>query len=264
MNLLEEIVSFKRLEIERCREKHPAVILEKSKMFDRIPLRLTEFITDKDRMGIIAEFKRKSPSRGIINSNSTVEEVTTGYFRSGASGLSILTDMEFFGGSLADLKRARLLNPIPILRKDFILDEYQITEARAAGADAILLIAAILRPERARKLAEIARSLNLQVVLEVHELGEIDHLNEFVDIIGVNNRDLRTFTVDTERSVELACAIPPGIIKISESGISSPVIIRRLKNCGYQGFLIGESFMRSPEPAKAFSDFVQLIMAPND
>jgi indole-3-glycerol phosphate synthase len=260
MNLLEEIVSFKKKEVLRCKEKYPAIELEKAKMFERIPFKLTDFVKNKDKTGIIAEFKRKSPSKGIINEESTIEEVTTGYFRSGASGLSILTDHEFFGGNLADLKRARQLNQIPILRKDFIIDEYQITEAKSAGADAILLIAAVVERERARELAEYARSLLLQVVLEVHEVGEIDHLNEFVDIIGVNNRDLRTFSVDTERSVELACAIPEGIVKISESGISSPVIIRRLRKCGYDGFLIGESFMRSPEPAKAFSDFVQLIL----
>lgn len=259
MNLLEEIISFKKKEILHCKEKHPVTELIKSKMFERIPLKLTDYIKDKDKTGIIAEFKRKSPSKGIINEESTIEEVTTGYFRSGASGLSILTDHEFFGGSIADLKRARQLNPLPILRKDFILDEYQITEAKAAGADAILLIAAVIHRQQAKELARYARSLLLQVVLEVHEADEIDHLNEFVDIIGVNNRDLRTFTVDTERSAELACVIPEGIVKISESGISSPIIIKKLRKCGYDGFLIGESFMRSPEPAKAFFDFVQLI-----
>lgn len=260
MNLLEEIVSFKKLEIQRCKENFPLSKLEKAKMFDRIPLKMTEFIKNPDKTGIIAEYKRKSPSKGIINADSSVEEVTTGYFRSGASGLSILTDLRFFGGTLADLKRARQLNPIPVLRKDFIIDEYQITEAKAAGADAILLIAAILNVRRTRELAEFAHSIHLQVLLEIHEPDEIDHMNEYVDIIGVNNRDLKTFTVDTERSVELACVLPQGIIKISESGISSPVIIKRLRKCGYDGFLIGESFMRRPEPAKAFSDFVQLIM----
>lgn len=259
MNLLEEIVGYKKKEILECKEKYPVTKLTKSKIFERIPLKLTDFIKDKDRTGIIAEFKRKSPSKGIINEESTIEEVTTGYFRSGASGLSILTDNKFFGGGLADLKRARQLNPVPILRKDFILDEYQITEAKAAGADAILLIAAVVDRQQARELARHARSLLLQVVLEVHEAGEINHMNEFVDIVGVNNRDLRSFTVDTERSAELACAIPEGIVKISESGISSPIIIKKLRKCGYDGFLIGESFMRSPEPAKAFFDFIQLI-----
>lgn len=260
MNLLEEIVNYKKREVQLCKEKFPAAKFEKSPSFNRIPLKLTDFILNKDRTGIIAEFKRKSPSKGIINADATIEEVTTGYFRSGASGLSILTDMKYFGGSLNDLKRARELNPIPVLRKDFIIDEYQIAEAKAAGADVILLIAAILDKETVQKLAAYARSLDLQVILEVHEVNEIDYLNEYIDIIGVNNRDLRTFTVDTERSVQLACAIPPGILKISESGISSPVIIKRLRTCGYNGFLIGESFMRSPEPVRAFSDFIQLII----
>lgn len=260
MNLLEEITNSKKLEVSQCKEKYPESKLQKSKMFERIPLRLTDFIRDPEKTGIIAEFKRKSPSRGIINSESTVEEVTTGYFRSGASGLSILTDNKFFGGSLNDLKRARHLNPIPILRKDFTIDEYQVTEARAAGADAILLIAAILDRKRTMELAQFARSIDLQVVLEIHDSVELDHMNEYVDIIGVNNRDLRTFAVDTERSVELACFLPPGVVKISESGITSPVIIKRLRNCGYNGFLVGENFMRTTEPAKAFSEFVQLIM----
>jgi len=260
MNLLDEIINFKKLEVQRYKEKYPVSALEKARMFERIPLKLTDFIKDPEKTGIIAEFKRKSPSKGIINTESSLEEVTTGYFRSGASGLSILTDQKYFGGSLADLKRARQLNPIPILRKEFIIDEYQITEAKAAGADAILLIAAILSSDRALELARFANSLLMQVLLEIHDVSEIDHLNEYIDIIGVNNRDLRTFVVDTERSVELACALPAGIIKISESGISSPVIIRRLRKCGYDGFLIGESFMHSSEPAKAFSEFVQLIL----
>jgi indole-3-glycerol phosphate synthase len=260
MNLLEDIVDFKKQEVQLCREKYPSSKLEKAKMFDRIPFRLTDFIKNPNKTAIIAEFKRKSPSKGIINSLSTIEEVTTGYFRSGASGISVLTDMNFFGGSLADLKRARQLNPIPLLRKDFIIDEYQITEAKAAGADAILLIAAILSINRTRELALYAKSLSMQVLLEVHEKDELDQMNEYIDIIGVNNRDLRTFLVDTERSVELASELPAGVVKISESGISSPLIIMKLRNCGYDGFLIGESFMRSPEPAKAFSDFIQLLI----
>jgi indole-3-glycerol phosphate synthase len=264
MNLLEEIVLNKKQEVSEARERFPVAKLEKSKLFGRNPFSLADFILSSDKTGIIAEFKRKSPSKGIINSESTLEEVTTGYFRSGASGLSILTDSKFFGGSNADLKRARELNSIPILRKDFIIDEYQIIEAKAMGADAVLLIAAILHHKMTKELARFARSLGLQVLLEVHEPAEIEYLNEFVNIIGVNNRDLKTFHVDTERSVELACAIPSGFIKISESGINSAFIVKKLRSCGYQGFLIGESFMRSPEPAKAFADFVELIITNHD
>jgi indole-3-glycerol phosphate synthase len=259
MTILEKIISQKRKEVVEAFERRPVKKLEQSKFFRRITLPLTDYIVNPDKTGIIAEFKRKSPSKGIINSIATIEEVTTGYFRSGASGLSILTDKKFFGGSVADLTRARELNPIPILRKDFVIDEYQIIEAKAIGADAILLIAAALDKSRAKELARFARSLHLQVLLEVHNAAELDHLNEFVNIVGVNNRDLKTFAVDIEISVQLAGEIPPEFVKISESGITSPLTLKRLKGCGYQGFLIGENFMRTPEPALAFSDFVKLV-----
>jgi indole-3-glycerol phosphate synthase len=172
--------------------------------------------------------------------------------------------MEFFGGTAADLKRARQLNPIPILRKDFIIDEYQIIEAKSMGADAVLLIAAALDKAKIKELAGFARSLHLQVLFEVHEISELESLNEFVDMVGVNNRDLKTFKVDVERSVELSSEIPCDFVRISESGITSPFTIRKLRNCGYQGFLIGESFMRTPEPARAFADFVELILIQHD
>jgi indole-3-glycerol phosphate synthase len=261
MTILEEIINHKRQEVDRAIENKPVSRLEKDKYFTRITLPLTAYILNPDKTGIIAEFKRKSPSKGIINKLAGIEEVTTGYFRSGASGLSILTDKKFFGGSVADLKRSRELNPIPILRKDFIIDAYQIIEAKAIGADAILLIAAVLSKDQTKKLARFARSLHLQVLLEIHEATELDHLNEFVNLVGVNNRDLKTFTVDIERSVQLANDIPSEFVKISESGIASPLAIKKLRGCGYQGFLIGENFMRTPEPARAFSDFIKLLVS---
>lgn len=264
MTILETIIIQKRKAVDEAKEKNRILKLEGSKYFQRNTLPLTDYVVDPGKTGIIAEFKRKSPSKGIINSEASIEEVTTGYFRSGASALSILTDTEFFGGTTADLSRARELNPIPILRKDFIIDEYQIIEAKSVGADAILLIAAALNINETKELARFARSLNLQVLLEVHNAAELSHLNEFVNLVGVNNRDLKTFAVDTEISAQLAGEIPAGFIKISESGITSPLILKRLRGCGYQGFLIGESFMRTPEPALAFSDFVKLIMFDND
>jgi indole-3-glycerol phosphate synthase len=261
MTILKDIIQYKKSEVQRARKKRPFAKLEKSPLFTRKTLSLRESLLDTYKTGIIAEFKRKSPSKGVINSVSTVEEVTTGYFRSGASGLSILTDQRFFGGSNADLKRARQLNPIPILRKDFIIDEYQITEAKAIGADAILIIAASTDKKRAGELSAYARSLDLEVLLEIHEEAELEYINDDINIVGVNNRDLRTFNVDIERSVSLACLIPEEFLKISESGINSPLVLKKLRNCGYKGFLIGENFMRMPEPAKAFSDFVELITA---
>ncbi len=261
MTILDEIVANKRLELDIARERTPIRVLENRKIFDRRILRMSDFIVDPYKTGIIAEFKRKSPSRGVINKDATIEEVTTGYFRSGASALSILTDQTYFGGSESDLVRARELNSIPILRKDFILDEYQIVEARSMGADAILLIAAILSPKEVLHLARFARSLEMQVLLELHGRQELDRLCEFVDMAGINNRDLKTFEVDMEVSLELAGELPSEFVRISESGITSPLVIKKLKNAGFQGFLIGENFMRAPDPVLAFSDFVKLILA---
>ncbi|MFO7369654.1 MAG: indole-3-glycerol phosphate synthase TrpC [Bacteroidales bacterium] len=264
MTILNEIISHKIKEVSLVKEKVPISRLEESLYFQRNPLSFTDFLLNPDKTGIIAEFKRKSPSRGVINSLSTIEEVTTGYFRSGASALSVLTDEKFFGGTAADLMRARELNPIPILRKDFVVDEYQLIEAKSIGADAVLLIAAALDIEQTKRLARFARSLQLQVLLEVHQEDELAHLNEFVDMVGVNNRNLKTFTVDTETSVRLASQIPGSFVKVSESGITSPLTIKSLRGCGYQGFLIGENFMRTPEPAQAFSEFVKLILFDHD
>jgi indole-3-glycerol phosphate synthase len=260
MTILDEIIANKRKELALAIERTTIRDLEKRKLFKRRILSMTDFILDPGKTGIIAEFKRKSPSRGVINADVTIEEVTTGYFRSGASALSILTDKTYFGGSESDLTRARELNSIPILRKDFILDEYQIIEARAMGADAILLIAAVLSASQVLHLARFARSLEMQVLLELHGRPELDRMCEFVDMVGVNNRDLKTFEVDMEVSLELAGEIPSDFVRISESGITSPLVIKKLRSAGFQGFLIGENFMRAPDPVLAFSDFVKLIM----
>jgi indole-3-glycerol phosphate synthase len=264
MNVLEQIIANKKRETEELKNKAPVHRLEKSKYFQRETYAMSEFILSKTKTGIIAEFKRRSPSKGVMNSHSTVEEVTTGYFRSGASGLSILTDTAFFGGSSSDLMRARRLNSIPILRKDFIIDEYQVIETKAIGADVVLIIAAALSREKAKNLSRLARSFGLQVLLEVHNSRELGHLNEFVNMIGVNNRNLGTGVVDTETSVQMAEDIPEGFIKISESGITTPLIMNKLRNCGFQGFLIGERFMREPDPAVAFSEFVNQILPEHD
>jgi indole-3-glycerol phosphate synthase len=260
MSILEEIIAKKVLEVKEHRLKIPVRELEKGTMFRKEVLPMTTSILDENKTGIIAEFKRKSPSRGVINSYATVEEVTTGYFRAGASALSVLTDMPYFGGSAHDFLRARELNPIPILRKDFIVDEYQVWESKAMGADAILLITAALDHGKIRPLAALARSMGLQVLLEVHDEIELDAINEHVDMVGVNNRDLNTFSVDVERSFKLAEKIPEPFIRISESGIASPLVIKKLRSAGFHGFLIGESFMRTADPGSAFSDFVKLIL----
>jgi len=184
-----------------------------------------------------------------------VATVTKGYAAAGASCLSVLTDPVFFGGSSDDLQRARV-NEIPILRKDFIIDEYQIIEAKAIGADVILLIAACLTPEEVQRLAEFARGLGLEVLLEIHNEDELEHICEATEMVGVNNRDLKTFTVDIQRSIDLSKKIPEGKILVAESGISKIETILHMKDAGFTGFLIGENFMKEKDPGAAFGAFV--------
>jgi indole-3-glycerol phosphate synthase len=259
MNILDRIVRYKKKEVISAQLFIPISELEQMHFFNRKTIHLTEFLLSNNRTGIIAEYKRKSPSKGIINDQSSVEEVTNGYAANGASGLSILTDFHFFGGSVEDLMAARKVNQVPILRKEFIISEYQIFEAKAIGADAILLIAAILDKKQARKFAHTANELDLQVLLEIHEESELDMLNEYIDIVGVNNRNLKNFIVDLEQSAKLAEKIPGNFIKISESGITSPDDILFLRHHGFRGFLIGENFMKTSNPVKAFAEFVESL-----
>ncbi|MCE5347009.1 MAG: indole-3-glycerol phosphate synthase TrpC [Bacteroidales bacterium] len=259
MDILKKIIAYKKKELAEAVKNNPVEKLRESLLFNREVLPLYDSILDSSKTGIIAEFKRKSPSKGIINRESDIEKVAEGYCRCGASGISVLTDHKFFGGSSSDLSHARAVSKIPILRKDFIIDEYQIVEARAIGADAILLIAAVLDKSRILELARFARSIDLQVLLELHNIAEIDTVNEFVNIVGVNNRDLGTFRVDTNISIAMAEKIPQQYVKISESGISSPDVIRKLKEAGYNGFLIGGAFMESEDPVAAFSEFTKKI-----
>lgn len=213
---------------------------------------------DENRIGIIAEFKRKSPSKGIINDKVNVADVTKAYAANGASGLSILTDNHFFGGNNEDIITSRGIN-IPILRKEFIIDEYQIVEAKAIGADAILLIAAILTRDEVNNFTAKAHNLGLEVILEIHNEEELNHINNKIDIVGVNNRNLKTFEVDLNCSAHLSSLIGNEMIKISESGIHSISDISFLKGHGYNGFLIGENFMKQPDPGAAFLEFANSL-----
>jgi len=243
------------VEVAQRKEAVPVAQLESSPLFTRRVLSLKQFLTDPSRTGIIAEFKRRSPSKGVINDQVDVATVTKGYAAAGASCLSVLTDPVFFGGSSDDLQRARV-NEIPILRKDFIIDEYQIIEAKAIGADVILLIAACLTPEEVQRLAEFARGLGLEVLLEIHNEDELEHICEATEMVGVNNRDLKTFTVDIQRSIDLSKKIPEGKILVAESGISKIETILHMKDAGFTGFLIGENFMKEKDPGAAFGAFV--------
>ena len=264
MTILEDIIAHKKLIYATIAETITVKDLEKRTTFNREVVSLSESLLDKNRTGIIAEFKRKSPSKGIINSSASVGEVTSGYFSEGASGVSILTDNHYFGGSPADLTIARSNKLLPILRKDFIINEYQVIESKAIGADAILLIAAALRKTEIHGLAQLAASIGLEVLFEIHEQKELDKVNQYVNIIGVNNRNLKTFEVNTDISFEIADEIPSGFIKISESGISSALIINELRMAGYNGFLIGEKFMLTADPVKTFSTFIKDLACNND
>lgn len=218
---------------------------------------MKKYVVHPEKTGIIAEFKRKSPSKGLINGSAKVERTSIGYMQAGASALSILTDSEFFGGSNEDLTQARKFNFCPILRKDFIVDEYQIIEAKSIGADCILLIAAVLDPKRLKELALFAHQLGLEVLMEVHDEEELNRsLNEHLDLVGVNNRNLNNFGVSLEVSLNLVNKIPSQFVKISESGISLPQTLIELKSAGFDGFLIGENFMKSSRPHQAAYNFI--------
>ncbi|MFC3417419.1 indole-3-glycerol phosphate synthase TrpC [Algoriphagus hitonicola] len=258
MNILEKIIADKYREVAERKSLIPTKLLEKSIFYDGKVVSMKKYVTDPEKSGIIAEFKRKSPSKGLINGSASVEQVSIGYMQAGASALSILTDQEYFGGSNEDLKIARKFNFCPILRKDFVVDEYQIIEAKSIGADCVLLIAAALESEKLKSLANFAKSLGMEVLLEVHDGEELKKsLNDGVDLVGVNNRNLKTFEVSIDTSLELVTAIPDSFIKISESGISDPRALMQLKKAGFDGFLIGENFMKSSRPEQAAYNFIK-------
>jgi indole-3-glycerol phosphate synthase len=259
MTILDKIVAHKQKEVAELKERYPIKLLEESIYFSTPTVSMKEYLLRPDKSGVIAEFKRRSPSKGDINPYVSVEQVTIGYMQAGASGLSVLTDREFFGGKNEDLTEARKYNFCPILRKDFIVDEYQIFEARSIGADVILLIAACLETDELKKLAARAKSLGLEVLMEIHSKEELSKFNEHVDIVGVNNRNLKDFSVSIATSINLFDDLPKEVVKISESGINDPNAIVKLKKVGYQGFLIGEYFMKTADPAKTCREFIKRI-----
>jgi len=256
MNILDTIIAEKHKEVAEKKQLYPTQLLEKSIFFKNKCISLKEYVLRPDKYGIIAEFKHKSPSKGMINEYADIEKVSVGYMQAGASALSVLTDEKFFGGSSKDLTTARKFNFCPILRKDFIIDEYQIIEAKSIGADAILLIAAVLSTNEVLQLAKFAKSLGLEILLELHDENETDRINEFTELVGINNRNLKNFSVDINQSIKLAHSIPDHFVKIAESGISSVETLINLKNNGFHGFLMGEKFMASSRPGIACSNFI--------
>ena len=254
MTILDKIIAFKKTEITKIKAEVQIKKLVESPNFGREVFSLKRSLLEVGSTGIIAEFKRQSPSKGIINDTATIADVTNGYLDANVAAQSILTDTSFFGGSMADLMEARVINQQkPILRKDFIVDGFQIVEAKAIGADVILLIAACLTSEE-------LKNLGLEVLYEVHTQEDLDKINDLDNkIIGINNRNLNTFEVDLENSIKLSNQIPDSSIKISESGISDPKIIMGLKEYGFQGFLIGETFMNKENPGEACLEFISQI-----
>ena len=259
MTILEEIAAHKRREVTERRALYPVKLLEQSLYFDTPVVSLRKYLQRSDRLGIIAEFKRRSPSKGPINPTANVEATSIGYMQAGASALSVLTDTHYFGGKNKDLTTARTFNFCPILRKDFIVDEYQLVEARSIGADAVLLIAEILDAAAVKRLAAFAKSLGLEVLLEIHSADQLHKWTPDVDVVGVNNRDLHRFEVRVDTSGALFAQLPAESVRISESGLNDPATVAELLEVGYEGFLIGEHFMRAAEPPAACREFIQQV-----
>jgi indole-3-glycerol phosphate synthase len=259
MNILDAIIAHKHKEVAQNKIATPVKVLAQGEYFERTPLSFSASINSPVKSGIIAEYKRKSPSKGFINNNVSVKEVVAGYENATASCVSVLTDTNFFAGTNADVIEARKLINIPIIRKDFIIDEYQIIEAKSIGADCILLIAANLTKQQNKQLAQFAHSLQLEVLLELHAEEELDYINEYVHCVGVNNRNLKTFEVSLDAAMNMASKIPDQFVKIAESGIDNTHAVKQLKEVGYTGFLMGEYFMKQNNPGQACADFAKAI-----
>ncbi|WP_185868669.1 indole-3-glycerol phosphate synthase TrpC [Blattabacterium cuenoti] len=258
MNILEKILYTKKKEVQIRKKINPIQKLEKHSFFKRKTFSLKKSIV-KSNTGIIAEFKIKSPSKGIINKNIKLEKVVKDYENAGVCGVSILTDFHFFSGKNENLETSRMLLNIPLLRKDFIIDEYQIIESKSIGSDVILLISKFLKKEEIKNFSKLAKNLGLEVLFEVHNEHELENITDYIDFIGINNRDLNNFFVDHHLCFELCSKIPKDYIKIAESGINNKNRIMQLRKIGFQGFLIGEYFMKNRDPGEVCKNFIQSL-----
>ncbi|OCK51139.1 indole-3-glycerol phosphate synthase [Chryseobacterium sp. CBo1] len=258
MNILDKIITRKKQEISDSKSKISLQRLKDSDFFERGTYSLKETLQSKS--GIIAEFKRQSPSKGIINDIVSPLEVVSAYEQFGASGISILTDNDFFGGSFDDILNVRNHINIPILRKDFMIDEYQFYEAKSIGADVVLLIAACLSPQHVQEFTQLSHELGLEVLLEIHSEEELQHFNSDIDLVGINNRNLKDFKVDLQHSVILKNQLPKDILSVAESGIYNIEDFNYLKEKGFDGFLMGEYFMKHENPAQKFKEFISSVI----
>ncbi|MBK8053916.1 MAG: indole-3-glycerol phosphate synthase TrpC [Saprospiraceae bacterium] len=256
-DILNKIVHRKREEVAERKKKMSETQLESTPHFHKPRFSLSRFLVE--RSGIIAEFKRKSPSKPMINLQAISSEIVPKYEKAGASASSILTDIDFFGGSDEDLINVRPLVNIPILRKDFMIDPYQIIESKALGADVILLIAEILSKSEVEEMAKLATELGMEVLLEVHTADQLKKYHESIRNVGVNNRNLKTFVTDIRFSIDILPQIPNGVMKVSESGIDNTQTVIDLKKAGYEGFLIGENFMKTSDPGASCTEFINAI-----
>ncbi|HLP71263.1 MAG TPA: indole-3-glycerol phosphate synthase TrpC [Bacteroidales bacterium] len=259
MTILDNIIAAKRSEVKLLKRTVPTSQLQKSNFFEREAFSLFHSIMKENSTGIIAEFKRRSPSAGLFHNDISPAKVASGYCLAKASAISVLTDRAFFGGTINDLEEVRKVVDCPVLRKDFVIDEYQVIEAKASGADAILLISEVLPAHALSRLHSLATSLGLEIIVEIHDKKNIDSLPAGTKIAGINNRNLATLDVNLGNSEELAGIIPAGIIKVAESGIRSPEDYIRMKKSGFEGFLIGEYFMKNIDPGLACKTFIKEI-----
>jgi indole-3-glycerol phosphate synthase len=256
MNILEKIVETKKEEVASAKRMFPKSMLLDRSLYHSPKYSVTEAIRSGSTTGVITEFKRRSPSKGWINEQADPVKVALGYAANSAAAVSVLTDTSYFGGSLDDLDQVRKAIQIPILRKDFTIDSYQLHEAKAHGADIILLIAAILSPAQVRELASEAHQIGLEVLLELHDESELEHVCNEADLVGINNRNLKNFDVNIEHSIRLQSMLPKNAIRVAESGIHSPEVALQLLQSGFHSLLMGEYFMKQTDPAIAFATFV--------
>ncbi len=259
-DILSEIIAHKKEEVAGQKEQFPLSLLEKELATVSVPFYSMKTALESSKSGIIAEFKRRSPSKGWLFQTADVNEVTKAYESAGASVLSVLTDEKYFGGTMADLRQATGGVNTPVMRKEFIVDEYQLFEAKLSGASAVLLIAAAITREECRRFTELANQLQLEVLLELHDEGEVDHIGPLNRLVGINNRNLGSFATDLQKSFRMAGLLPRETVWISESGISDARIVRELREAGYRGFLIGEYFMKSGNPGQSLKEFIDSIV----
>lgn len=259
IDILSEIIANKKIEVAERKKQVPLHELEKQCAGAKVPFRSLRAALEASSTGIIAEFKRRSPSKGWLHQSADALHVTKEYEQAGAAALSVLTDEKYFGGTMADLEQAARAVKIPVMRKEFIVDPYQLFEAKLAGASAVLLIAAAISREECDRLTALASDLQLEVLLELHDEREVEYITPMHELIGINNRNLGSFVTDVQKSFRMIERLPKEAVLISESGISNAAIVKELRDAGYRGFLIGEHFMKSGDPGKNLSRFIQQV-----